>query len=126
MKHWFTPKSFHQLALIVSPYRWRLLAWSALVFALYLLLETQITQTTPNTLVWLSLFILFASLQILVFASFIFFFKKLPSTLVKDTAWRKLYQVVEWCEAMLFALLLPLPSLVFLYALCMVSGFSLF
>lgn len=122
MKYWFTPEIFQQVALLLLSYRWRLLMWSLLAFLLFMILEMQIATSTPSPLVWLAIFILFAALQALVFASFIFFFQTLPSTKAEDTFWFKIYRTIEWCEAILFTILLPLPLLTFLYALLSVNG----
>ena len=115
--YWFTPESFQYLARLFGHYRWRLLLWSGLSFALYLLLNSQIQLVTPNALVWLTLFILFAALQALVLSSFIFFFHKLPSSQANKGFWFSFYRTVEWCETILFTFLLPLPALTFIYAL---------
>lgn len=117
MKHWFTPESFHYLAINLAEYKWRLLAWSAGAFLLFMLLETQIGNTTPASLVWLALAILFLALQLLVFGAFIFFFQVLPSTKTDNQQWFQFYRSIEWCETLLFALLLPLPTISYLYAL---------
>jgi len=121
MKLGFSPDSFHLLAINFQTLRWRLLAWSAFAFTLFILLQTQITTDTPNTLVWLVLFVLFFALQTLVFGSFIFFFQLLPSSKANNKQWFKIYRLIEWSEASLFFLLLPLPTLVFLYALLTVN-----
>lgn len=126
MKYWFTPENFHLAATTLSPLRWRLLAWSLFAFILFLLLQAQIKFATPNLLVWVALFILFFALQALVLASFIFFFQVLPSDNAKTRYWFQLYRVIEWCETLLFALLLPLPTLSFIYALLSVNGITLF
>lgn len=115
--YWFTPESFHQRAEQFSQWRWRLLMWSALCFSLYLLLSSQVSTKTPDALVWLTLFILFSALQALVLGSFVFFFRKLPSTQANSRFWFTFYRSVEWCETLLFTFLLPLPALTFVYAL---------
>ncbi len=116
MKYWFTPESFHFLASNLSQHKWRLLAWSAAAFCLYLLLELQISNETPTFLIWIALAILFGALQMLVFASFIFFFQVLPSNKAIKKNWFVFYRFIEWSETLLFALLLPLPTLGFIYA----------
>ena len=126
MKYWFTPGSFHLAATSLSPLRWRLLAWSFFAFVLFLILQAQIQFTTPTLLVWVALFILFSALQALVLASFIFFFQVLPSDVAKSQRWFIFYRIIEWCETLLFALLLPLPTLSFIYALLSVNGITLF
>ena len=75
MKYLFTPTVFHSVAQLMSGYRWRLLIWSALGLTLYFLLTTQINFNTPNALIWLTMFIVFAALQALVLSAFIFSFK---------------------------------------------------
>jgi hypothetical protein len=122
MKPFFSPHLYHQMALTLHEYRWRLLLWSGFAFTLYILLEGQIVFTTPNSLVWLALFILFSALQSLVFAAFIFFFYNLPSLKAETSYWFKVYRTIEWCEAILFTLLLPLPTIVFIYALFTVNN----
>lgn len=117
MKYMLTPKVFNQIAVIFWNKRWRLLQWSLFSFLLFLLLQNQINFSTPNTLVWLALFILFFALQVLVMASFIFFFKNLPSTKAKNRNWFNFYRTIEWCETIIFTLLLPFPTLVYLYML---------
>lgn len=117
MKFWFTPENFHLSATTLSNNKWRLLAWSAFAFILYLLLELQISTTTPLFLVWLALAILFASIQALVVASFIFFFQVLTSSKAKNKRWFNFYRSIEWAETVLFTFLLPLPTLIFIYAL---------
>ncbi|WP_440876087.1 hypothetical protein [Thalassotalea sp. PLHSN55] len=117
MKSPVTPDLFQQLALTFIAFRWHLLAWSAFGFILFPLLQLQIQSQTPTWLVWVALFILFAALQALVLAAFIFFFQNLPSSKATDRYWFRVYRTVEWCETVLFALLLPLPTLIFIYAL---------
>jgi hypothetical protein len=51
-----------------------------------------------------------------VLSAFIFFFQVLPSSRENNLAWQQFYHVIEWCEALLFTLLLPLPILLFIYA----------
>jgi hypothetical protein len=117
MKYWFTPETFHYLASNLSNFKWRLLIWSAGAFILYLLLELQVSDTTPIFLIWLALAILFIALQMLVFSSFIFFFQVLTSTKTHKNYWYVFYRIIEWSESFLFALLLPLPTLGFIYAI---------
>jgi len=126
MRLYFSPKLFHLLAQHFLSYRWKLLLWSILFIGLFSLLQGKIRTETPTELVWLALFILFSGLQLLVFSAFIFFFQQLPSkkeALRHDEHhqfWLKLYQGVEWCEATLFFIILPLPTLTFIYALFVV------
>lgn len=131
MKLVFSPSAFHHKAKSLANIRWRLLGWSIALLSLFVLLQTQIATSTPNSLILLALFILFSGLQALVISAFIFFFLQLPSkkqALTMDRNdkysqyWLKLYQTVEWCEATLFFILLPLPSLVFMYAIFVVAS----
>lgn len=117
MRLYFTPTTFQNIAKIFHHFRWRLLLWSALSFTLFLITNEQITQLTPITLVWLSLFILFFALQLLVLSAFIFFFRSLPSQQTKEPFWMNLYNLIEWCEALIFTFLLPLPTLIFCFVL---------
>ena len=80
-------------------------------------MQYQITNVTPELLIWLAIFILFSALQALVIAAFIFFFQVLPSSKVQDKKWHKFYRYIEWCEAALFGFILPAPTLLFVYAL---------
>jgi len=120
MKYRFTPETFNNIAITLSTYRWKLLAWSAFAFLLFLLLNEQINYSTPTTLVWLAIFILFAGLQALVVASFIFFFQSLPSNKAENKSLIKFYQTIEWCEAIIFTIIFPLPMLLFFYALIII------
>jgi len=101
----------------MQSFRWKLLMWSALFFTLFLLLQDKINAVTPIALIWLILFLLFSALQLLVFSTFIFFFRDLHSNKANNLFWFKFYRIIEWCEAILFFLLLPLPSLIFIYSL---------
>lgn len=115
MRYLFTPQLFNQIATFFWDKRWRLLQTSLLCFVLFFLLENQINLLTPNLLVWFALFILFCGLQMLVVASFIFFFKNLPSTIATSKKWLVFYSIIEWCEAIIFTLLLPFPIIIFMY-----------
>ena len=123
MKLYFSPNLFHLVAQQFLNYRWRLLLSSLVFIGFFILLQKQINSETPTELIWLALFILFAGLQLLIFSAFIFFFQQLPSkseSLLHDENrhfWFKLYKAVEWCEAILFFVILPLPALIFFYAL---------
>ena len=123
MKLYFSPDLFHLLAQQFLSYRWKLLLWSILFIGLFSLLQGKIHAETPTEHVLLALLILFIGLQLLVFSAFIFFFQQLPSkkeALRHDENrqfWLKLYQGVEWCEASLFFIILPLPTITFIYAL---------
>lgn len=121
MKYLLTPELFNQIAFLFSASRWSLLQWSLLSFLLFLFLEKQITQTTPHSLIWLAILILFSALQALVFASFIFFFQNLPSLKARDKYWFNFYRAIEWCETIIFTLLLPFPVLLFIYAFYVTS-----
>lgn len=112
-----TPNVFNHIAILFWNTRWRLLQWSLFSFILFIVLQNQINLSTPNLLVWFTLFILFFALQVLVIASFIFFFKSLPSTKAKSYNWFTFYRLIEWCEALIFTLLIPFPTLIYLYML---------
>ena len=116
MKLWFSPNLYNNIAISVSEYRWTLLGWSLFAFLMFALLQGNIGQTTPNSLIWLAIFILFFALQALVLAAFIFFFQVLPSSKIQDKKLQKLYQTIEWCEAAIFGFILPVPALLFIYA----------
>ncbi len=122
MKPFISPELFNYIAISLSRFKWHLLAWSIFFFALFVLLQTQIQLNTPNFLVWLAIFILFTAIESLVIAAFIFFFQVLPSTRENNQSWQKFYRVIEWCEAVLFAFLLPLPVLLFFYAFIRLSA----
>jgi hypothetical protein len=117
MKYCFTPNICHNIAISLYEFRWWSLLWSGLTFALFIILQQQINQSTPNTLVWLSIFILFFALQALVVGSFIFFFQALASIKERQVFWVTFYRAVEWSEAIIFSFILPLPMLLFFYAL---------
>ena len=117
MRYLFTPTYFNHVALFFIEQRWRLLIWSAFAFLLFLFLERQIEASTPNILIWLALLILFSALQALILSSFIFFFQSLTSIKAQRGVLYRFYCVIEWCEAVIFTLLLPFPTLVFLYAI---------
>jgi len=117
MRYLFTPTHFNHIALFFIEQRWRLLLWSALAFLLFIFLERQIENSTPNFLIWLTLFILFSALQALILSSFIFFFQSLASIKAQRGFLYRFYCIIEWCEAAIFTLLIPFPTLVFLYAI---------
>jgi len=119
MKYMLTPNIFNQIAILFWNTRWRLIQWSLFSFILFAVLQNQISLSTPNLLVWLALFILFFALQVLIIASFIFFFKSLPSTKAKTQRWFTFYRTIEWCEAIIFTLLIPFPTCIYLYMLFM-------
>jgi hypothetical protein len=120
MKYRLTPELFNNIAITLSSYRWILIAWSGFSFVLFLILSKQIAQTTPILLVWFAIFILFAALQTFVVASFIFFFQTLQSNKEENKPWRKFYSTIEWCEAIIFTVILPLPMMLFVYALIII------
>jgi hypothetical protein len=120
MKYRLTPELFNNIAISLSSYRWTLIAWSSFFFVLFLILSQLIAQSTPIVLVWFAIFILFAALQTLVFASFIFFFQNLQSNKEENKQWQKFYSTIEWCEAIIFTVILPLPMMFFVYALIIV------
>lgn len=117
MAYYFTPQVFNQIAISYQSYRWQLLLWSILGLALYVLLLEQSKNNTPDILIWLNISIVLASIQALVLSAFIFFFQSLPSQSTNEIFWQKLYWIVEWSEAILFTILLPFPSLIFIFAL---------
>lgn len=120
MKFWFNPELFNHIAISVAEYRWSLLLWSLFAFVLFMVLQYQIETATPTFLIWVAIFILFAALQALVLAAFIFFFQVLPSSKIQDKQWRKFYRTIEWCEALIFGFILPLPALLFVYAVIII------
>lgn len=121
MKIWLNPNCFNYIAISLAEYRWQLLAWSLFAFGLFLILQFQVVYVTPTNLVWLLIFILFSALQALVISSFIFFFQVLASTKATSENWFKFYRAIEWCEAILFSFILPLPALLFVYAFLIVT-----
>jgi hypothetical protein len=122
MKYPLTPDLFNVIAITLAKFKWNLIAWSIFFLILFVLLQSQIQTSTPTMLIWFAIFILFAALQSLVIAAFIFFFQVLPSTREHNANWQKFYRVVEWCETALFTLLLPLPLLLFIYAFIKLSA----
>ena len=123
MKLYCSPDLFHLLAQQFLSFRWRLLLWGLLLIGFFSILQGEISTETPKKLIWLALFILFTGLQLLIFSAFIFFFQQLPSKNEADRHnddsqfWFKLYQGIEWCEAVLFFIILPLPTITFVYAM---------
>jgi hypothetical protein len=117
MRYLFTPTHYNHLALFFIEQRWRLLIWSTFAFILFIFLETQIEDSTPNLLIWVALFILFSALQALVLSSFIFFFQNLASIKAQKGMLYRFYCFIEWCEAIIFTLLVPFPVFIFLYAI---------
>ena len=122
MKPPISPELYNYIAISLARFKWQLLAWSAFFFVLFALLQTQIQLNTPGALVWLAIFILFAAIESLVITAFIFFFQVLPSNRENNRQWQRFYRVIEWCEAILFTLLLPLPILLFIYAFLRLSA----
>jgi hypothetical protein len=116
MKPPISPELFNYIAISLSRFKWQLLAWSAFFFCLFILLQSQIQLNTPSPLVWLAIFILFTAIESLVISAFIFFFQVLPSSRENNQTWQQFYRTIEWCEALLFTLLLPLPIILFIYA----------
>ncbi len=121
MTCYFSPNICNNIAISLYEFRWWFFMWSGLTFLLFLLLQQQISETTPNSLVWLSIFILFIALQALVVSAFIFFFASLASIKERQVFWLNFYRVIEWSEAVIFSFILPLPMLLFVYALIIVS-----
>jgi len=110
-----SPELFNYIAITFARFKWQLLAWSIFFFMLFIGLQAQIQLKTPSVLVWLAILILFVAIESLVVAAFMFFFQVLPSTREENIAWFKFYRTIEWCETILFAILLPLPIVLFLY-----------
>lgn len=117
MRLYFTPNTYQQVATIFKHLRWKLLTSSAVSFSFYLILNNQINALTPDYWLWINLFVLFFALQMLILSAFIFFFRCLPSTQAKEPFWILFYTIIEWCEAIIFTFLLPLPALIFAYVL---------
>jgi hypothetical protein len=111
-----TPELFNYIAITFARFKWQLLAWSLFFFVLYIALQSQIQLKTPSVLVWLAILILFVAIESLVVSAFMFFFQVLPSTREENGDWFKFYRSIEWCETILFAILLPLPIVLFIYA----------
>jgi len=120
MKIWFSPDLFNQLAITLAEYRWKLLLWSVLAFVLFSILQLQVSQNTPKILIGLVIFILFSALQALVVAAFIFFFQVLQSVRPQNQQWYRFYRTIEWCEALLFGFILPLPAILLVYTLILI------
>lgn len=117
MKFIVSPELFNNLAITFYDFRWRVLIWGVCSLLLSFLLQQQLNSNTPLFLLIITLFLLFLALQALVFAAFIFFFQRLPSNMNLNDGLHRFYRAIEWCEALLFALLLPLPFLLFIYAI---------
>ncbi|MBA6340383.1 hypothetical protein H4J59_05165 [Colwellia sp. MB02u-10] len=111
-----TPELFNYIAITFARFKWQLLAWSLFFFVLYIALQSQIQLKTPGVLVWLAILILFVAIESLVVSAFMFFFQVLPSTREENGPWFRFYRSIEWCETILFAILLPLPIVLFIYA----------
>jgi hypothetical protein len=111
-----TPELFNYIAITFARFKWQLLAWSLFFFVLYIALQSQIQLKTPSVLVWLAILILFVAIESLVVSAFMFFFQVLPSTREENGPWFTFYRSIEWCETILFAILLPLPIVLFIYA----------
>lgn len=112
---WLTPKNFQNIAIMFHDYRWRCMGLCVAMLALFLFLEPFVTKNTPDYLLALLFFILFSALQCLIFAAFIFFFYQLPSDKTTMTSWQKFYRIIEKSEVYLFAVILPFPTLIFIY-----------
>jgi hypothetical protein len=111
-----TPELFNYIAITFARFKWQILAWSLFFFVLYIALQSQIQLKTPSVLVWLAILILFIAIESLVVSAFMFFFQVLPSTREENGTWFKFYRTIEWCETILFTILLPLPIVLFIYA----------
>lgn len=116
MNLFISPNFYNYIAISLSRLKWQLLAWSIFFFILFVLLQTQIQLNTPNYLIWFVIFILFFAIESLIITAFIFFFQVLPSTQECNAKWLQFYRTIEWCEALLFTILLPLPIVLFIYA----------
>ena len=116
MKLSISPNVFNYIAISLSRFKWQLLAWSVFFFILFALLQSQIQFNTPNFLIWFAILILFTAIESLVITAFIFFFQVLPSTQECNAKSLQFYRTIEWCEAVLFTILLPLPIVLFIYA----------
>ncbi|SEL83676.1 hypothetical protein SAMN05216262_12514 [Colwellia chukchiensis] len=111
-----SPETFNYIAISLARYKWQLLLWSVFLLLLFVALQSQIQHQTPGALVWLAILILFIAIESLVIAAFMFFFQVLPSSREENRSWYKFYRFIEWCETLLFTLLLPLPLVLFIYA----------
>ena len=111
-----SPELFNYIAITFARFKWQLLAWSIFFFLLFIGLQAQIQLKTPSVLVWIAILILFIAIESLVVAAFMYFFQVLPSTREENIAWFKFYRTIEWCETILFTILLPLPIVLFIYA----------
>lgn len=120
MKFIVSPDLFNNLAITFYDSRWRILIGGICSFVLSFVLQQQLHAKTPLPLLLITLFLLFLALQSLVLAAFIFFFQRLPSNMNLNDGLHRFYRAVEWCETLLFAILLPLPLLLFCYALWVV------
>lgn len=116
MRLLISPDLFNCIAISISRFKWKLLAWSVFFFFLFILLQAQIQLNTPNFLIWLAIFILFSAIESLIITAFIFFFQVLPSNQECNAKWLQFYRTIEWCEAVLFSILLPLPIILLAYA----------
>ncbi|MBA6391824.1 hypothetical protein H4J38_13705 [Colwellia sp. BRX10-3] len=110
------PELFNYIAITFGRFKWQLLAWSLFFFILFMGLQAQIQLKTPSVLVWLAILILFIAIESLVVSAFMFFFQVLPSTREENVSLFKFYRTIEWCETILFTVLLPLPIVLFIYA----------
>lgn len=117
MRFIISPELYQNIALSFITTKIKLLAWSIFLFCLFYFLKGKISSETPDALIWLAILILFCAIQSLIFASFIYFFQELASNKENPEWLRKFYRVIEWCEAGLFTLLIPLPSAMFVYAI---------
>lgn len=116
MKFSISPELFNYIAITFARFKWQLLAWCLFFFVLFIGLQSQIKMQTPSLLVWLAILILFIAIESLVISAFMFFFQVLPSTREENASWYRFYRTIEWCETILFAILLPLPIVLFCYA----------
>jgi|VirMetMinimDraft_7_1064189.scaffolds.fasta_scaffold02651_7 hypothetical protein len=119
-----SPELFNYIAITFARFKWQLLAWSLFFFLLFIGLQSQIQLKTPSILVWLAILILFIAIESLVVSAFMFFFQVLPSTREENASWYKFYRAIEWCETLLFTILLPLPIILFCYAFIRLEAIS--
>ncbi len=112
-----SPELFNNLAITLYDFRWRIILWSICSFVLSFVLQQQLHKQAPYVFLIITLSLLFLALQSLVLAAFIFFFQRLPSNQYQQDGLHYFYRAIEWCETLLFTILLPLPLLMFIYAL---------
>lgn len=110
-----SPQLFQYFAITLNEYRWHFFMWAAFCFCLFFSLLNFISASTPLILLWLVILCLTLGFQLLIIAAFIMFFRNLPSNNAAEQQWLTLYRTVEWCEAILFSFMLPMPLLLLAY-----------